>query len=304
VFDASGRVRSLSDMLRTTLGARIQIATDIETEPCFVETDITQFETALVNMALNARDAMEGEGTLTIRVRSLPEMPAVPGHRTLPGSFVAVSLSDTGSGISPDKFGQIFEPFYTTKEVGKGTGLGLSQVYGFAQQSGGDVVVESEVGQGATFTLYLPRVEHEAEEVQAARGPLQQDTGEGRRVLVVEDNVEVGTFSTQILHDLGYETTWAANADEALAMLAGGLPVDVVFSDVLMPGKSGIELGQEIRRLYPDLPVILTSGYSHELAEEGRHGFELLHKPYAIEELSRLLHRVSRRPDGEAPAGS
>ena len=140
------------------------------------------------------------------------------------------------------------------------------------------------------------------EEAQAsARGPAQEDTGDGRRVLVVEDNVGVGTFSTQMLQDLGYETTWEANTDEALALLAGGLPVDVVFSDVLMPGKSGIELGQEIQRLYPGLPVILTSGYSHELVEEGRRGFELLQKPYPIEELSRLLHQVSRRPDATGP---
>ena len=298
VFDVPARVRALSDMLLTIVGARIQIVTDIACERCLAEADVTQFETALVNMAVNARDAMAGEGTLTIRVNTLSNLSPTPEHQGRPGPFVAVSISDTGSGIAPDRFGHIFEPFYTTKEVGKGTGLGLSQVYGFAKQSGGDITVESEVGRGATFTLYLPQVEREMPVAQAgARGPAQADTGDGRRVLLVEDNVEVGTFSTQILQDLGYETTWAANADDALALLARGLPVDVVFSDVLMPGKSGIELGQEIQRLYPGLPVILTSGYSHELVEEGRRGFELLQKPYAIEELSRLLHRVSRRSD-------
>jgi len=296
-------VRGLGDVLRTIVGARIQIVMDIAADNCFVETDVTQFETALVNIAVNARDAMAGDGTLTIRVGTRTDLPTGPGHPGRSGSFVAVSLTDTGSGIAPDRIRQIFEPFYTTKEVGKGTGLGLSQVYGFAKQVGGDVAVESELGRGSTFTLYLPRVEYQAAEVKTPpRGPVQQDTGGGRRVLVVEDNVEVGTFSTQILQDLGYETTWAANADEALALLAGGLPVDVVFSDVLMQGKSGIELGLEIRRLYPDLPVILTSGYSHELAEEGRHGFELLHKPYAIESLSQLLHRVARpREPARAP---
>ncbi len=298
VFDVPSRVRALSDMLLTIVGAHIQIVTQLACERCFVEADVTQFESALVNMAVNARDAMEGEGTLTIRVDSLSDTSPALEARDLAGAFVAVSISDTGSGIPPDRFGQIFEPFYTTKDVGKGTGLGLSQVYGFAKQSGGDVTVESEVGQGATFTLYLPRVERDMAEARpSARGPAQGDTGDGRRVLVVEDNVEVGTFSTRMLQDLGYETTWASNADEALALLAEGLPVDVVFSDVLMPGKSGIELGQEIQRLYPGLPVILTSGYSHELVEEGRRGFELLQKPYAIEELSRLLHRVSRRPE-------
>jgi PAS domain S-box-containing protein len=295
VFDVPRRIQALSDMLRTIVGARIRIVNQIACESCLVETDVTQFETALVNMAVNARDAMDGEGTLTIRVESLSGVPAIRGHAGSAGTFVAVSLTDTGVGIAPDALPHIFEPFFTTKEVGKGTGLGLSQVYGFAKQSGGDLDVKSEVGRGATFILYLPRVECEPEDAQVGvRAPIQGDTGGGRRVLVVEDNVEVGTFSTQILQDLGYEPTWAANADEALALLAQGLQIDVVFTDVVMPGRSGVELGHEIRRLYPGLPVILTSGYSHVLAEEGRHGFELLQKPYAVEELSRVLRRVAR----------
>jgi CheY-like chemotaxis protein len=182
--------------------------------------------------------------------------------------------------------------------VGKGTGLGLSQVYGFAKQSGGDVAVESEIGRGTTFTLYLPKVERNVPLGESAgrwqeRG--QDEDGRGCRVLVVEDNIEVGRFSTQLLQDLGYETTWAANAGEALGLLdedAGRF--DVVFSDVVMPGMSGVELGREIRRLYPNLPVVLTSGYSHVLAEEGRHGFELLHKPYAVEDVSRVLRQITR----------
>ena len=191
----------------------------------------------------------------------------------------------------------IFEPFFTTKEVGKGTGLGLSQVYGFAKQSGGDVAVESTSGVGTVFTVYLPRVEptdgpHDViNEVDDSR----QADGAGRRVLVVEDNVEVGTFSTQLLSDLGFETTWAKNGDEALNMLSQIDSFDIVFTDVVMPGMSGVELGQEIRRLYPKLPVVLTSGYSHVLAQEGSHGFELLHKPYAVEQLSRVLRKAMRR---------
>ena len=127
-----------------------------------------------------------------------------------------------------------------------------------------------------------------------AGGATPAEDGRGRRVLVLEDNVEVGAFSTQVLQDLGYETTWAANADAALARLDEGLPVDVVFSDVVMPGMSGVELGREIRQRYPGLSVVLTSGYSHVLAEEGRHGFELLHKPYAVEDVSRVLRRVTQ----------
>jgi PAS domain S-box-containing protein len=302
VFDVPERIGAITDMLRTIVGSRIRIEADTACDPCFVEADVTQFETALVNMAVNARDAMNGEGTLTVHVDAMAEMPSIRGHAGGPGKFVAVSVSDTGSGIPADQLGQIFEPFFTTKEVGKGTGLGLSQVYGFAKQSGGDVAVESEPGKGSTFRLYLPKVEREVERDGAAvRGlgiGLEED-GRGCRVLVVEDNIEVGRFSTQLLQDLGYETTWAANAAEALKLLnEDASRFDVVFSDVVMPGMSGVELGREIRQRYPRLPVVLTSGYSHVLAEEGRHGFELLHKPYAVEDVSRVLRRVTHRRDG------
>jgi PAS domain S-box-containing protein len=296
VFDVTDRLRGVIDMLRTIVGSRIQINTDIASETCFVEADASQFETALVNMTVNARDAMDGEGRLTVKVEGLAAMPRIRGHGGGGGHFVAVSLTDTGHGIPADKLSQIFEPFFTTKEVGKGTGLGLSQVFGFAKQSGGDVAVESEVGRGTTFTLYLPRTNAQgaADSSTAMQDDEPAEHGLGRRVLVVEDNVEVGQFSTQILQDLGYETTWAANADEALKLLSEANGFDAVFSDVVMPGMSGIEFGREIRRRHPGLPVVLTSGYSHVLAEEGRHGFELLQKPYAAEELSRVLRRVTR----------
>lgn len=300
VFDASERVHAIRDMLRTIVGSRIHIGTDISCESCLVEADASQFETALVNMAVNARDAMNGEGSLHIRIEEIAGMPPVRGHAGNPRPFVAVSLTDTGLGIPADKLAHVFEPFFTTKEVGKGTGLGLSQVYGFAKQSGGDVAVESEVGRGTTFTLYLPRAEHEASSdkgrlvIEADRGEALSEHDRGRRVLVVEDNVEVGRFSSQILADLGYETTLATNADEALKLLNEANEFDVVFSDVIMPGMNGVDLGREIRRRYPKVPVVLTSGYSEVLAEEGRHGFDLIQKPYAAEELSRVLRRVTR----------
>ena len=160
------------------------------------------------------------------------------------------------------------------------------------------MAVESEIGRGTTFTLYLPRVDADPDEADAdATGELEAaEHGRGRRVLLVEDNVEVGSVSTQILQDLGYETTWATNGDEAPKVLTETCAsFDVVFSDVVMPGIGGVELGQAIRRRYPTLPVVLTSGYSHVLAEESRHGFELLHKPFAADELSRVLRRVTQR---------
>jgi PAS domain S-box-containing protein len=295
-FEVGARVRSVAEMLDTLVGARIRVETEIPEEPAFVKADASQFETALINMAVNARDAMEGEGTLTLRVVSRTVLPPLRGHGGSAQPFVAVSIRDTGSGIPPDRLPRIFEPFFTTKEIGKGTGLGLSQVFGFAKQSGGDVEVASEVGRGTTFTLYLPEIAEEAEAEPTLAGT-KAETGAGRHVLVVEDNVDVGTFATQIMQDLGYRTTWAANADEALGLLAeDAAKFDVVFTDVVMPGMSGIELGHEVRRRHPELPVVLTSGYSHVLAEEGRHGFELVQKPYSADALLSVLSKATSGP--------
>ena len=293
-FDVGERLWGVGDMLDTVTGARIRVVTEIPDEPCFVMADVSQFETALVNMAVNARDAMDGEGTLTLRLDHTGNLPAIRGHAAAPGRFASVSLTDTGSGIAPEQVARIFEPFFTTKEVGKGTGLGLSQVFGFAKQSGGDVAVESEPGRGTTFTLYLPKIAGEVTAQSAAiREGKDFPTGDGQCVLIVEDNVEVGRFATQILEDIGYRTTWAANAEEALEKLGDdGAGFDAVFSDVVMPGMGGIELAKVLQRRMPDLPVLLTSGYSHMLAQDGMHGFELVHKPYSADELGRILGRV------------
>ena len=292
VFDVSKGVSALSDMIGTLTGSRIEIVTDLPDAPCFINADPSQFDTAIVNMAVNARDAMNGEGRLSISVHSIESIPAVRSHAPVSGDFVAVCIEDTGSGIAPDDIERIFEPFFTTKEVGHGTGLGLSQVFGFAKQSGGEVRVQSEVGKGTLFVLYLPRVEAVAPAATIEPEPLID--GHGTRVLVVEDNIDVGTFATQALAELGYETIWTTNAEAALSELVkDATSFDVVFSDVVMPGMNGIDLGHEIRRLYHDLPVVLASGYSHVLAQNGTYGFELLHKPYSIEQLSRTLRKVA-----------
>ncbi len=293
VFDAAGSVRAIGDMMGTLTGARIRIVKQLPDEVCFVDADPSQFDTALVNMAVNARDAMDGEGQLTIGVELVRQMPAVRAHASILGDFVAVSVTDTGTGIADADLERVFEPFFTTKGVGQGTGLGLSQVFGFAKQSGGQVTVATRLGKGSTFTLYLPRVAARSQPVEAGEPEPLMD-GHGTCVLVVEDNQEVGTFATQTLAELGYVTVWAANAEEALAELAKDADrFDVVFSDVMMPGMNGIDLAHEIRRQHHDLPVLLASGYSHVLAQNGTYGFELLHKPYSVEQLSRLLRKVA-----------
>ncbi|MBR1270195.1 PAS domain-containing protein [Bradyrhizobium sp. AUGA SZCCT0222] len=294
VFDVGAQVEAVAQLVRPLVGPRIRIEVDISAPDCFAIADIAQFETALINLAVNARDAMEGEGRLAISVRKAHSIPALRAQSARSGDFVAIAMTDTGLGITPEHIEAIFEPFFTTKEVGKGTGLGLSQAFGFAKQSGGDIAVISEPGQGATFTIYLPQaaVPTQAAEAAAA-GQEPGPRGRGYRVLVVEDNDDVGQFSTELLEDLGYMVRRADNADTALAILAEDeFAADLVFSDVIMPGMNGVELAGVIRERYPGLPVVLTSGYSNVLAENAHRGFELIQKPYSVESLSRILRKA------------
>ena len=294
-FDAGESVQAIQPMIHTLVGSRISIGVDVPDGACMVNADRSQFDTALVNMAVNARDAMAGEGRLTMTVGTARGMPAVRSHPAVEGDFVTIAVRDTGSGIAPDRLEKIFEPFFTTKGVGEGTGLGLSQVFGFTKQSGGDVIVESAEGEGATFVMYLPASLEQAKP-QAATAAATPSLAAGACILVVEDNPEVGSFATEALAEMGYEAVLATDGHAALERLAApGAAFDVVFSDVVMPGMGGVELGQEIRRRYPDLPVILTSGYSSVLADGGTQGFELLHKPYSVDELARVLRQATDR---------
>jgi PAS domain S-box-containing protein len=300
VFNVGAQVESIAQLIRPLMGGRIQIELDLGEPDCFAMADVAQFETALVNLAVNARDAMADEGQLSIRVTAVEAVATLHGQVSDIDRFVAISVTDNGSGIAADQLDAIFEPFFTTKGVGKGTGLGLSQALGFAKQSGGEIKVTSVVGKGSTFTIYLPQAERAVGGVEVADIRAEAAmSGRGHHVLVVEDNVEVGQFSTELLKDLGYAVKWAVNAREALAVLAEDeLAFDLVFSDVIMPGMNGVELATVIRERYPGLPVVLTSGYSSVLAENAHHGFELIQKPYSVEALSRTLRKAisERRP--------
>ncbi|UYY59793.1 PAS domain-containing protein [Sphingomonas sp. S2-65] len=295
IFDAVASIGELKDMLGTLAGSRMEVRYAMPEAPCWVNADPSQFDTAIVNIAVNARDAMDGAGTLTITVEQVEALPAMRRHPTRTMSAIAISLQDTGSGIAADKIEHIFEPFFTTKSVGHGTGLGLSQVFGFAKQSGGEVVVDSAPGQGATFTLYLPQTVPPGGEDEVS-APVGRPLEAGACILVVEDNKEVGEFATSALAELGYGSHWVPTAEAALAELGRAAHLyDAVFTDVVMPGRSGLELADDIRGLYPALPIVLTSGYSHILAESGTRGFDLLRKPYSVDELARTLRSVSER---------
>jgi signal transduction histidine kinase/CheY-like chemotaxis protein len=279
LVDLSQLVVGMTDLLDRTMGERIKIETSIDRTTPPVTIDRNQLQSAILNVASNARDAMPEGGTLGITLSSLA---SETGERT-----AAISISDTGVGMDPDTASRIFEPFFTTKRTGKGTGLGLSQVYGFATQSGGDVVVESEPGKGTTVTILLPCSESS---VVAAR-----DEGEAAvpeqppaQILVVEDNEEVGHFAETLLSELGHSVTLATSGEEALE-LTRKRDFDVVFSDVVMPGMGGLRLAEQLAEEKPELPVILATGYSQEIAQSGSGGRPVLLKPYRLATLSQAL---------------
>lgn len=284
IVDVGDSILTLTDMVTTLCGPGIALDIDVPEVACHAHVDRSQLDTAIVNMAVNARDAMAGQGQLTIRVRSAT---AADG-----AAQVHIAIADTGEGIPPERLEQIFEPFFTTKKLGAGTGLGLSQVFGFARQSGGDVHVASKPGEGAVFTLVLPLVDCIPLAVQKD-GEMRALSGADICVLVVEDNVEVGQFAVEALRTLGCRTVIANNAAVALEELkAGAERFDLVFSDVMMPGQSGIDFARDISRFYPHLRILLTSGYSQVIADEGSHGFALLRKPYTLSELTQQIDRL------------
>ena len=296
-FDVGDRLLSSLPILRTTTGSRIRVVTDGIEAGGEVEVDRNQFDTAILNMIVNARDAMPDGGDITIATGTSDRVPAVRNHAEAAGDYVTVTIGDTGIGMDSATQVRIFEPFYTTKDVGRGTGLGLSQVYGFAKQSGGEVIVSSEPGKGTCFILYLVRAQTSV--ASAGEMPdvpeVQSSPANHGCVLVVEDNQLVGEFATQLLEDVGYGTVWAPNAQAALDLINEKPDrFDVVFTDVVMPGMSGIEMAQELRQNHPSLPVVLTSGYSQVLAQEGSHGFDLLQKPYNASKVAEVLNRVKR----------
>ena len=303
VFDLCAGVEGLADIIRTLLGGRVALQLELPDEPLHVLLDKTQLDTALINLAVNARDAIAEHGTVRICVQQVETMPSVRFAPPLKGMFAAVSVSDDGCGIDASVMTHVFDPFFTTKGVGEGTGLGLSQVFGFVKQSEGEVDVESRVGEGSTFVLYLPLTQ----QTPAAAGVSEMQSlhdAKGLNVLVVEDNVDVAAFAVSALRELGCGVFLARNGSDALAELEQNHQrYHSVFSDVVMPGISGLELAKTLRGRYPDLHVVLTSGYSELLARETDHGFALLRKPYTLGDLARAINPPRASCAAVEPAG-
>ena len=298
VFPVQERLSGLTPIIDSMLGAAIKVTVEFAEALGPIKADPTQFDTTLLNLAINAKDAMPEGGRLKISARNVSEVPAVRRHAAAKGEFVAISVEDSGSGIEALTLTRIFEPFFTTKPTSKGTGLGLSQAYGFAKQSGGEIDVRSRMGQGTCFTLYIPRA-GAAELPTSHPAQARPQAADKLSILLVEDNDDVGQFALALLSEVGHSTTRAGNASEALGILAAEhANFDLVFTDVVMPGMDGIELAKEVRSRWPGLPIVLTSGYSHVLAKEGDHGFALLQKPYSLQELETFLERFGRRNHG------
>jgi signal transduction histidine kinase len=290
-------VSSMSELLRRTLGESIQIETVLAGGLWRVHADPDQLESALLNLAVNGRDAMPNGGRLTIETANceLDERYAAEHDEVTPGQYVMISVTDTGTGMTPEVVAQAFEPFFTTKDVGRGTGLGLSQVFGFVKQSAGHVKIYSEPGEGTTVKLYLPRHAGEAAPVRRGR---QDDMPLGRAdelVLVVEDEPRVRRMSVDALIELGYGVIEATDGNEALALLADNPDIALLFTDIMMPGMSGRALADRALAQQPDLKVLYTTGYTRNaIVHNGvvDYGVAFIQKPFTIPALARKLREV------------
>jgi signal transduction histidine kinase len=278
----------------------IELATRLSPDVDRCRIDPTEFQAAILNLVLNARDAISGHGRIFVETENVlvgPELTS-SNEGAAPGSYVVVTVTDTGSGIPPDVLPRVFEPFFTTKNIGKGTGLGLSQVYGFARESGGYVAIDSEVGLGTTVRLYLPRARaRQVDPEPASVETLSPATPGAEAVLIVEDDANLLAITAANLAELGYRPLLAPNAAAALEIVRGNEPIDILFSDVVLPGAmNGMQLALEARRLRPEMKVLLTSGYA-PAALVSEHGFDrtmpLLQKPYRIDDVARRFHGIA-----------
>jgi len=282
--DLAERINAVREVLETGVGSAVTLRFDIQHTVLPAAVDIAEFETALVNLVINARDAMPGGGTVAVSARACAGEAETGGR-----DYVAVSVRDTGVGIPPDVLDRIFDPFFTTKPIGKGTGLGLSQVHGFAHQAGGTVKVASEIGKGTEVTMLLPR---ETSVPRADTVAKIEHRGSGT-VLLVEDNPDVASASIGLLEQLGYSVRRVQDAEAALRAVEHD-GIDIVFSDIVMPGQmDGLALAHRLRQIRPRLPILLATGYS-DAAINVHNEFPILRKPYEIHQLSQAIARLQR----------
>jgi CheY-like chemotaxis protein len=294
--DVNRLVTELSELIRRTLNENIRIETVLGADVWRVEVDAHQLESALLNLAVNARDAMPKGGTLTIETSNTTlDNTSAPFADFKPGQYVVVGVADTGTGMSSDVMAHAFDPFYTTKPVGQGTGLGLSQVFGFVRQSGGHVKLYSELDHGTTVRIYLPRMQQDGIELDPEGQPHIPGGRASETILVVEDDEDVRAYSTDSLRDLGFSVLEARDGPSALRALEQHAEIKLLFTDVGLPGINGRQLAEEARRIRPDLRVLFTSGYAQSaIVHQGRldPGVQLLSKPFTRMQLARRVREV------------
>ena len=294
-LDLARQIAGMRELLDRSLRGDIRVITDFSSDLWPVYLDSNEFELVVMNLCINARDAMPNGGSITISAQNEPSVKS--GH--LAGDYVCITIADTGSGMTPEVLARAAEPFYTTKDIGKGSGLGLAQAYGFAHSSGGRLDIESEVGEGTRISLLLPRSKHapSAEILDIVDPTIGFDANQGSQghILLVEDDAEVAEFTTEMLRESGFYVTRVASAQAALGALTNGRRIDLVFSDVMMPGgMNGVELAKEIRQRHHDLPILLTSGYTTAFqAEANAVNVRMLAKPYRMEELQIVLAELT-----------
>lgn len=294
--DANRLVSGMSELLRRALGAGVSVETVLAGGLWRTYADVSQLENAILNLAVNARDAMDEDGKLTIETANahLDDAYARTHAEVQPGQYVMIAVTDTGSGMTPDVLARAFEPFFTTKPVGKGTGLGLSQVFGFVKQSGGHLKIYSEPGQGTTIKIYLPRHLGDREETAPER-PAAPRAPASETILVVEDDESVRAGTVASLDELGYRVLQAADAAEALRRLDANPEVALVFTDIVMPGMNGRKLADEIAQRFPAARILFTTGFTKNAVVHNGvldHGVNFIAKPFTIEQLARKLRDV------------
>jgi PAS domain S-box-containing protein len=306
VVNVGRLVAGMEDLIRRSIGEAVEMETVVSGSLWNAFVDPTQIENAVLNLAINARDAMDGVGKLTVEVRNahLDHTYAAQNSDVAPGQYVMIAVTDTGAGIDPEILEQVFEPFFTTKPEGKGSGLGLSMVYGFVKQSGGHVKIYSEVGHGTSIKMYLPRVHQDEDQVV---GPELVEAGGGTEtILVVEDDEEVRVTVTEMLRELGYKVLTAKDAGSALPILESGVKVDLLFTDVVMPGPlRSPELARKARERIPGIGVLFTSGYTENAIVHGGRldpGVNLLTKPYTKQVLADRIRTALDQRSQAAPA--
>jgi PAS domain S-box-containing protein len=291
VVDLNAAIKNMRTMIESSLRGNIVYKEELGEGVSAVKLDLAELELAIVNISVNARDAMPSGGTFTLTAYNVTREDEFSDNQ-LDGHHVAIACSDTGMGIPPNLLSKIFDPFFTTKEVGKGSGLGLSQVYGFAHQSGGTVRAQSKVGVGTTISVYLPRADAEIANKEA---PAKiSDQPQRPSVLIVDDSAEVAEVTSSLFEQLGYATVYRDSAEEALSLLADGAKIDLVFSDIVMPGAiDGVGLAREVRSRYPKLPVLLTTGYS-DAAQAAPPDLRILRKPFDTDILRDFVQNIGK----------